>query len=218
MAKINAINNKSGELTVDPGSSGDSFIQFDINTTGEWRIGVDDDDSDAFKISQGSALGSNDFFIMSANGERTMPSQPAFLAYVSSTATNQTGVTIATVPADTEVFDQGSDYNTGTYQFTAPVTGRYSFVCGVVITDITSANRGYLRWNTSNRVFSLDSVSPAATKTSTDLVGYSAGVTTDMDASDVAYLEIFCTGEASDVIDIVGGATLQSYFGGYLEC
>ena len=42
MAKINAINNQSAELTIDPGASGDSFIQFDINTTGEFRVGVDD--------------------------------------------------------------------------------------------------------------------------------------------------------------------------------
>ncbi len=40
MAQNNALNKKSQELTVDPGASGDSFVQFDINATGEFRIGV----------------------------------------------------------------------------------------------------------------------------------------------------------------------------------
>ena len=125
MATINALNNASGELTIDPGASGDSFIQFDINTTGEFRIGVDDTD-DSFRISQGSALGTNDMFVVTAAGEITTPSQPAFNAYMGSTASNVTGDgTLYAIAFDTELYDVGSDYNTGTYTFTAPVTGRY---------------------------------------------------------------------------------------------
>ncbi|MDC7243658.1 MAG: hypothetical protein PQJ44_06955 [Sphaerochaetaceae bacterium] len=94
--------------TIDPGASGDSFVQFDINTTGEFRVGVDDD-GDAFKISQGSALGTNDTFIMSAAGERTMALQPAFLAYLGTTDSNVTGdatvFTLGSGNALTEVFD-----------------------------------------------------------------------------------------------------------------
>ena len=63
MAKINSINNKSSELTIDPGSSGDSFIQLDINSTSKFIIGVDDDDSDKFKISAGGALGTGDSLV-----------------------------------------------------------------------------------------------------------------------------------------------------------
>ena len=47
MATKNSLNNKSQELTIDPGASGDSFLQFNINTTGEFRIGVDDTDEKA---------------------------------------------------------------------------------------------------------------------------------------------------------------------------
>jgi len=84
MAKVNSIDNQSESLTIDPGASGDSFVQFDINATGEFRIGVDDTD-DSFRVSQGSALGTNDTFIMTDAGEKTTPLQPAFLAYVGST-------------------------------------------------------------------------------------------------------------------------------------
>ena len=80
MATKNSIDNAVQDLTIDPGATGDSFIQFDINATGEFRIGVDDASGDAFVIAQGSALGTNDTFVMTAAGERTMPLQSAFLA------------------------------------------------------------------------------------------------------------------------------------------
>ena len=57
MAKNNAINNRLTDFTIDPGATGDSYVQFAINGTDEWRLGVDDDADDAYKLAQGSALG-----------------------------------------------------------------------------------------------------------------------------------------------------------------
>jgi hypothetical protein len=145
MATNNAINNMSNPLassaiTVDPGASGDSYVQFDINGTGEFRIGVDDNAADAFKISQGSALGSNDTFVMTANGECTLPLQPAFLGVVESTANNVTGDnTYYTISSYTEVFDQSGDFNHTTGIFTAPISGIYYVGCAVVVTDLTAS-------------------------------------------------------------------------------
>lgn len=56
------------QITIDPGASGDSFVQYNINSTGEYRLGVDDDDGDAFKLSQGSALGTNDLIVVQPEG------------------------------------------------------------------------------------------------------------------------------------------------------
>jgi hypothetical protein len=131
MATNNSINNTSDPIAtagvqIDPGASGDSYVQFDINTTGEFRMGVDDTD-DSFRISQGSALGTNDTFIMTAAGERTLPLQPTFRATPSGTLTNVTGDgTEYTVVFATEAFDVGSDFD-GTSTYTAPVTGLYCF-------------------------------------------------------------------------------------------
>lgn len=47
MATKNSIGNKSQDLTLDPGASGDSFVQFDINGTGKFRVGVDDNAADS---------------------------------------------------------------------------------------------------------------------------------------------------------------------------
>jgi hypothetical protein len=48
--------------------------------------------------------------------------------------------TITTIEFDTEVFDIGSDYNTGTYTFTCPVTGYYHFTAGAGIVDVSDGN------------------------------------------------------------------------------
>ena len=137
MAKINSINNASSQLTIDPGASGDSFVQFDINAIGEFRIGVDDNASDAFKISQGSALGTNDTFVMTAAGERTMPLQPAFLVRIDGDVSNVTGDgTIYTLVYDAETFDVGSNFSTST--FTAPIAGKYFFNFSINLANVNT--------------------------------------------------------------------------------
>ena len=53
------------------------------------------------------------------------PLQPAFLARASSQ--NNMAVDSNVYYLRTETFDQNADYDTSTYTFTAPVTGRYQF-------------------------------------------------------------------------------------------
>lgn len=221
MAQKNSINNKSTELTLDPGASGDSFVQFDINTTGEFRIGVDDTD-DSFRISQGSALGTSDTFVMTAAGENTRPLTPAFLAYLGSTVTSVTGDgTVYTMAIDTEVFDQGADYNTGTFTFTAPVTGRYMLIVGAdfladtadgggdgYLTTIVTSNRSYLSQHLPSRALVTNFFGPS------NILSYPMGALTDMDAADTATVTIASAGGTKD--DDVGGGNVNTFFAGYL--
>lgn len=200
------------QLSLDPGASGDSFVQFDINATGEFRIGVDDDDGDAFKISQGSALGTNDTFIMSAAGERTMPLQPAFLA-IAANATNVTGngaVYQLGTAAMTEVFDQNGDFNTnGT--FTAPVTGKFTLSASASVTDCTASQTCQIALVTSNRTIAAGQSRPASGNDINALVT----TITDMDGSDTAVVTVTVSGEAGDTDDINGPGT---YYSGALTC
>ena len=185
MAKMNMINNAAEDLTIRPQSAGDQWIQFDINTTGEFRIGSDATD-DSFRISQGSALGTNDTLVASSAGEVTLPLQPAFHAYLASQDANVTGdgtrYTLGTNVALTERFDQNADFNTnGT--FTAPITGRYSFKAQVKLSDIGSTHvNGFLQFVASNRSTESPYCNPYDLRYEAgDIVSMWDAITVDMD-------------------------------------
>lgn len=222
MAKQNSINDSVEQLTVDPGASGDSFIQFDINTTGEFRIGVDDDASDAFKISQGSALGTNDTFIMTAAGECTMPLQPGFLATINAEA-NATGDgtfhSVGSIAATTEIFDQNSDFTVGDgagtgATFTAPVTGQYFLSMTLVIDiDATGGDEFFMQLNTSNRTYNAGQM-PTENRVAnffgdSNYLGFTISALADMDASDTCTFRWVCN-DGAKTDDLVEG-TLSGY-------
>ena len=219
MATNNNINKESPEITIDPGASGDSFVQFDINATGEFRIGVDDTDADAFVISQGSALGTTNTFRMSAAGERTMPLQSAFLTVLNADILNVTGDgTVYTVVWDTEVFDQNNDFD-GTSTFTAPVTGRYRFETNVLMASLASGNTdGYYLIDTSNRDYYSELSPYGQMDVTTSTFPYYLPVMADMDASDIAVVKVMVAGGTLIVdIDTNGSANPYCWFSGNLE-
>lgn len=170
--------------------------------------------------------GTADFSLASATGtiisaldtgEMTFPLQSAFLGYIATSDLNRTGTgttyTIGTNTAFTEVFDQNSDFNTnGT--FTAPVTGRYMLSAQVTLTGCTVNTGSVLSIVTSNRTYrqTINRVA-AATDISNSLT-----VLADMDAGDTATVTIAGTGEAGDTDDILGSATVVTYFSGHLAC
>ena len=159
MAQNNSINNKTSTLTVDPGASGDSFIQHDINAVNKYITGVDDVDGDAYKISQGNDLGTNNHFKMTTDGERLLPLNPCFLVYLASDDSNVTGAgttyTLGTNVAFTEVFDQGNHTSLNPVTFTAPVTGRYLFNVNIGMRGLTVATADLfaIQMVTSNRTY-----------------------------------------------------------------
>ena len=224
MAKNNAINNRSGQLTIDPGASGDSFVQYAINATDEWRVGCDDTD-DSYRISQGSALGTNDTFIATAAGEITRPLTPAFLGYVASQDANVTGdntlYLVGTNVAYTEIFDQGGDFTTAGV-FTAPVTGRYVLTGSVqILIPVAGGLYFTLVIVTSNRTF-YGSNYPSRNNV-VGLYGVSESLSphifciADMDAADTASLRIAAnTGAKTSDINAGSSSDLYTRFAGYL--
>lgn len=208
---------QGGALVIDPGASGDSYLQYNINTTAEWRVGVDDDDGDAYKISQGSALGTNDTFIMTAAGERTMPLQPLVVAYVNNDQTNVSGAGATyVIPYDIEEADQNSDYNNSTYTFTAPVTGFYFFSTTIRLESIgssmTSCNT---RVNVSSgtRIYFLAKDNPASEVGTSNNGNVDGGMIVPMTASETAQIEIIISGSSGNTAGIGGltGNTRQTW-------
>lgn len=198
MAKINKINNAAASLTLDPGASGDSVIQFDINTTGEFRVGVDDTAADAFKLSQGSVLGSNDTLSISADGEVLLPLQPACLLSQTNSQLNVTGDgTVYTIQMSTEVFDQGNNFASNT--FTAPVTGYYMVGANRIFLSLgaTGGTAVAINYVTSNRTY-YASATPGRARLA--LLGgnnwshYPTAALCDMDAGDTLTMTMVSTG------------------------
>ena len=128
--------NSTLTLSTQGATGGDPRVLFNIDgVLNVLTLGVDNSDSDNFKISRGNALGTNDQVIIDSTGAMTKPLQPAFFAYNSTQRTSVTGNGVQyTILCDTEMYDQGSDYNPANGTFTAPVSGRY-FIQGCVSTD-----------------------------------------------------------------------------------
>ena len=221
MATNNAIDNTSNPLastavTIDPGASGDSYTQFNINGTGEFRIGVDDTD-DSFRISQGNALGTNDTFVISSGGLITRPLQPSFRATPSSTLSNVTGDgTAYTVVFATESFDRNGDYD-GTSTFTAPLTGLYYFACSLSFDDLTTS---YTQLEcqfdrNSGTLHTWLNIDPSiGLSISGDIFTWCGNITLYLTASDTVSVKATASG-STKTVDIIT-TNNASYFCGYL--
>lgn len=73
---------------------------------------------------------------INSSGYVNLPSQPSFSAGLSTTWSAGSGV--STIPFASSNFNVGSCYNTSTYRFTAPVAGKYLFMCNLGSNSTTS--------------------------------------------------------------------------------
>lgn len=127
-------------IVVGGGTAADPTLNFNVSGVTNWEMGIDNSVNDNLTISQGTALGTNDTWRMTTAGQRTLPLQCTFLAYVTATQANVTGdATIYTVIFDTETQDIGNNYNNANGVFTAPVTGTYVFAACVNYSGISAA-------------------------------------------------------------------------------
>ena len=143
--KLTVFGTGAGNATVQIEGEGgaDPYINFLTNNTQHWSMGVDDSDSDKFKLSEHSALGANDYLTVDVTGNVTMPSQPAF--NVNKGSTNQDNIAVGgetTVTWSTEVYDIGANFASNT--FTAPVTGKYQMNVWLRLASLDSAVDYYI--------------------------------------------------------------------------
>ena len=149
---------------------------------------------------------------MDALGHVSQPLTPAFLALPSGTTTWNMQQQAA-LPFPTEIFDQNGDYNTSTYKFTAPITGRYSLT-GTFDTQNLDSSASW--WNlalaTSNRGYGQ---AGNTTMFSSDLSYYGMGLAAiaDMDANDTAFFQFYQANGANQIkMGVFGGG----HFAGFL--
>lgn len=171
------------------------------------------------KVTIGSEYDDSFVKIRNGTGCVTMQDQPCFLAYVNTAPQLINNTSLVTVSFNAERFDVGSDFNTSTYTFTAPVTGKYLFNIRLRIDNLdTAATFYYVSLITSNATYQLSAIDP---NFSADLNYYWMGgsLVADMDASDTAYVVVRQSGGTSNqssVADEDTATQVCSYFSGWL--
>jgi len=201
-------------LTIGDAGAEDTKIIFDGNAQ-DYYIGLSDG-SDALKIGLGSTLGTTMSVNLDAAGIMTRPLHPAFAVRNSAVmyvaiAGNQT------IQFDTEIFDVNADFNTGTYTFTAPVTGKYLLVSRIDLVSpqdaSNSAQQHLLYYTTSNRTYEIHH---SGFPTDTRRYSESSSVVADMDANDTAYMRIYMRNGTASVSFLEAGDFTRSTFSGFL--
>jgi hypothetical protein len=201
-------------LTIGDAGAEDTKIVFDGNAQ-DFHIGLDDS-ADDLVIGLGSTLGTTTHMAFDEAGHVTKPLQSAFCATMGSSQDNMAIDTDVTIEFATERFDQNADFNTGTYTFTAPVTGRYFFHWNLKLAAMDSdasyyqpklvtSNQTYERWTFDGDLFGSDG---RGQFDNTHFV--------DMDASDTAYVVYFQAGGTAQ--NDAMGAAGASIFDGFLVC
>jgi hypothetical protein len=183
-----------------PAASFGYLYSKDISSKGE--LHYIDEDSNVISLTSG--------------GQFRVPSQSSFSVYNGTTVTGQTGTVgtgLVPVTFDTEVFDQGSDFNTSTFTWTCPVAGRCWLYAQVTLKSLTSAATSCItELTTSNRVYQ-STDSPWDQATSSGDLTVKVGGFVEMDANDTALIKVRVSGEASDVVGFYGSG-IYTWFGG----
>ena len=143
---------------------------------------------------------------ISSAGEVTQPLQPSFRVL----AADMTNLQISqyhNIQYNSELFDIGSNFDTSSYTFTAPVTGKYVFSVQILLDNVDTAAGYYgVRLEASNHAYwdYLHSV-----KYSEDPAYFPISFTRvmDMDENDTAYVRIYQY-QGSAQTDVNGGSSV----------
>lgn len=220
LAVLNTDNTNSAsgallEASVGGTSAGDPKTSYIVTGGATWSVGADNSvTGDPLVIAANASLGTGNVMSINTTGEITKPLNPAFLSYLASTATNKTGngatYTLGT-DALTEVYDRGNNASTAGV-FTAPVTGIYDLRAQITVTGATIATTFVIALVTTARTYQKTFIKAAGSQD--ESIDISA--LCDMTATDTAHVNITVSGEAGDTDDILGGATLSTFFCGTL--
>ena len=207
------INGSTPTLTIGDAGAEDTKIVFDGNAQ-DFHIGLDDS-ADSLTIGLGSTLGTTSHMVIDATGAVTKPLQPAFFVK-SAQQSNLATATTHDVQFSSEVFDNNADFNTSTYTFTAPVTGRYQINVQLKINSIDTAGDYYnASVDASNNGFMIFYYKPSQLfSEDANAFSMSSSMLIDMDANDTAKVT-FRPQAGSAQADINAN---ESLFSGFLVC
>lgn len=176
--------------------------------------------STAIKSGSGN-IALNSGLTVDSTGRTTNSVQPAFNAYNSTSPANVTGDgTSYNIIFDTEIFDQGSNFNSTTGVFTAPVTGLYCLIADVGINSIGVAHTTLqASIVTTQNNYICGYINPGIVKGGGNTFFQNAVVFTNMTTGDTALVNVVVVG-STKTIGIAGGSAGApgTFFSGYLVC
>ena len=157
---------------------------------------------------------------LDSSGRVTMPSQPAFFAYKTSTDVNLTG---ASFPRDNDFgsvqFNIGNHYNNNNSRFTAPVAGRYFFEAEfymgfnsggvrVIHGEWRKNNTATINWNAAGGISNAGGTFYHPTVKTSVIMNLSAGDYVSLAMGALSIINGSCS--------IYGGSGAGTHFSGYL--
>lgn len=150
-----------------------------------------------------------------SSNRSTNTSQPAFFAYLNSTASSVTGDgTVYTIVFNATLFDQNSNFNTSTGTFTAPVTGKYQINVTILGQSLTTAMTAtVVLVTTAHSYIPLNNTGAFTGNNS-----YVFSLLVPMSASDTMTVTFQASG-GSKVVSVFGDAgSFRTTISGYLVC
>ena len=160
---------------------------------------------------------------ISSSGAITNSAQPLFVAYLSSSLTDVTGDgTIYTIAYDSTSVNQGTVFDTGTYTFTAPVTGNYLFTGTAVVENLgaTHTQMNYLLYKNASVQYYVVSCNPyAMANTDGSNYAFTYSIVIPLTAADTVIVLIYVA-TTSKTVGLGGGANNPAIctFSGFLLC
>jgi hypothetical protein len=151
--------------------------------------------------------------IIDGNGHVTMPKQSCFHVK-GSTQYNVPKNAVTDIQFNSERFDLNGDFDTSTYTFTAPVTGKYQINIVLRYDNGDMDNSYYsLYLNTSNSNYRPCIHSQLSFDQDVDYFNMNGALVIDMDANDTAKVQLGIPNLGADQVDL---ELPESVFSGYL--
>lgn len=199
-------------------ASGHVWTQYTIGNSRSYAFGVNNAASQALQINTSINQNVNpnsgtNLWKMTTAGIRTLPLQPCFSVFVSADVPNFCGDNNDyTVPFNTKNFDTQNSYNTGTYTFTAPVTGKYLLNCRIQMTNISNNhNVGDLYFKVNGAyVPSLGICNPTATQLGNGFAPLTVTGILGLNAGDTILTEVIVQ-NGTKTITLIGGWQQNSF-------
>jgi len=163
----------------------------------------------------GTRLVTSSTDLINSSNINTNTSQPSFFSYLGSTASNVTGDgTLYQIIFNTSIFDQNSNYDTGTGVFTAPVSGVYHFSVGISLTGLVSVS-------TLGIIFTSTTKNYRFSNNSQSFVGNNiicSSWTIFMNATDTLTVSTNSGGSTKTVSVFGASGVTETFFSGSLVC